>query len=253
MRSFAHIGKPLAHDSAELHVSGAATYVDDMPELEGTLHVAPGCAKDGAKGKIIKCDLSAVRSAPGVVAVLTLADIPAKNDCSPIIGDDPIFAKGEIEFHGQVIFAVAAKTRDAARRATKLAIIEIEQQKPAVSIRDALAGENPDLLKPYAFTSKGIGAALRKSALRHKGSLAIGGQEQFYLEGQVSYAIPQEKGGMFVHSSTQHPTEIQHCVAAMLKINDAKVICESRVNAAVWVVVLGARRARPHNGRHLQR
>ena len=228
MRSFAHIGKPLAHDSAELHVSGAATYVDDMPELEGTLHVAPGCAKDGAKGKIIKCDLSAVRSAPGVVAVLTLADIPAKNDCSPIIGDDPIFAKGEIEFHGQVIFAVAAKTRDAARRATKLAIIEIEQQKPAVSIRDALAGENPDLLKPYAFTSKGIGAALRKSALRHKGSLAIGGQEQFYLEGQVSYAIPQEKGDMLVHCSTQHPTEIQHCVAAMLGINDAKVTCECR-------------------------
>ena len=228
MKPLAHIGKPLAHDSAELHVSGAATYVDDMPELEGTLHVAPGCAKDGAKGKIIKCDLSAVRSAPGVVAVLTLADIPAKNDCSPVMGDDPIFAKGEIEFHGQVIFAVAAKTREAARRATKLAIVEIEKQKPAVTVQDALASEKPDLLKPYAFTSEGIGAALKKSALKHKGSLAIGGQEQFYLEGQVSYAIPQEKGGMLVHCSTQHPTEIQHCVAAMLGIDDAKVTCECR-------------------------
>ena len=228
MKPLAHIGRPLAHDSAELHVLGAATYVDDMPELDGTLHVAPGFARDGAKGKIINCDLSAVRSAPGVVAVLTLADIPAKNDCSPVIGDDPIFAKGKIEFHGQVIFAVAAKTREAARRAAGLAIIEIEKQKPAVSIQDALASEKPDLLKPYAFTSKGIGLALNKSALRHKGRLAIGGQEQFYLEGQVSYAIPQEKGGMLVHCSTQHPTEIQHCVAAMLGIDDAKVTCECR-------------------------
>jgi xanthine dehydrogenase large subunit len=228
MKALAHIGKPLAHDSAGLHVSGAATYVDDMPELEGTLHVAPGFARDGARGKIIKCDLSAVRGAPGVVAVLTLADIPAKNDCSPIAGDDPIFAKGKIEFHGQVIFAVAAKTRQAARRATRLAIIEIEKQKPAVSIQDALASETPDLLKAYAFTSKSIGAALKKSALKHKGSLAIGGQEQFYLEGQVSYAIPQETGGMLVHCSTQHPAEIQHCVAAMLGIDDAKVTCECR-------------------------
>src|SRR5450631_1571768 len=125
MRKLAHIGKPLAHDSAELHVSGSALYVDDIPEIEGTIHVAPGFAKAGARGKIIKCDLSAVKSFPGVLAVFTAKDIPHKNDCSPTVGDDPILAKGEIEFHGQVIFAVVAQTRDIARRAAQLAMIEI--------------------------------------------------------------------------------------------------------------------------------
>ena len=227
MKPFAHIGKPIAHDSAALHVSGAATYIDDIPEVESTLHVAPGFAKEGAKGKIKSINLDAVKAAEGVVCVLTAKDIPGKNDCSPVAGDDPIFAKGEIEFHGQVVFAVVAKTRDAARRASRLAVIEIEKQKPAVTISDALALNN-DLLPSYAFTSKGIAAALKNSTHRHKGDVKIGGQEQFYLEGQIAYAIPQEKGGMFVHSSTQHPTEIQHCVAAMLNVEDAKVICESR-------------------------
>ncbi|MEP6827261.1 MAG: molybdopterin cofactor-binding domain-containing protein, partial [Aestuariivirga sp.] len=216
MKPFAHIGKAIAHDSAELHVSGAATYIDDISEIEGTLHVAPGFAKDGAKGKIISINLDAVKAAEGVVTILTAADIPGKNDCSPVEGDDPIFAKGKIEFNGQVIFAVVAKTREAARRAARLATIEIERQKPAVTIGDALT-TNSDLLPPYAFTSKGVATALKKSTHRHKGEVKIGGQEQFYLEGQVAYAFPQEKGGMIVHSSTQHPTEIQHCVAAMLK------------------------------------
>ncbi len=227
MKSLTHIGKPIAHDSAELHVSGSATYIDDMPEIYGTLHVAPGFAKDGARGKIKSIDLSAVKAAPGVVCVLTIADIPAKNDCSPVAGDDPIFAKGEIEFHGQVIFAVVAESHQAARRAARLAVIEIEKQKPLVTAAEALAANN-DLLPAYAFNSKGASATLSKSLHRLKGELKIGGQEQFYLEGQVAYAIPQEKGDMLVHSSTQHPTEIQHCVAAMLGVDDAKVTCECR-------------------------
>ena len=138
MKPFAHIGKAIAHDSAALHVSGAATYIDDIPEIEGTLHVAPGFAMEGANGKIISINLDGVKAAQGVVAVLTAKDIPGKNDCSPVAGDDPIFAKNEIEFHGQVIFAVVAKTREAARRAVRLAVIEIEKQKPAVSISDSL-------------------------------------------------------------------------------------------------------------------
>ena len=227
MKPLAQIGQPIAHDSAELHVSGSATYIDDIPEIKGTLHVAPGFAADGARGKIKAINLEAVKVAPGVVAVLTVADIPGKNDCSPVMGDDPIFAKGEIEFHGQVIFAVVATSQAAARRAARLAIIEIERQKPIVNAAEALAANN-DLLPAYAFNSKGASATLNKSMHRLKGELKIGGQEQFYLEGQVAYAIPQEKGGMLVHSSTQHPTEIQHCVAAMLGVDDAKVTCECR-------------------------
>jgi xanthine dehydrogenase large subunit len=215
------IGKAIAHDSADLHVTGRATYVDDMLEPDGTVHVAPGYAREGTRGRIVSCDLSAVRNAAGVIAVLTAEDIPAKNDCSPTLGDDPILAEGHIEFHGQVVFAVVAETRDAARRAARLAIIEIAQETPVVSVRDS----RTDILPRYAF-KKGD---MKKSAPHNiGGTLTIGGQEHFYLEGQVALAIPQEHGGMFVHSSTQHPAEIQHCVAAMLGVPDARVTCECR-------------------------
>ena len=142
MKPFAHIGKSIAHDSAALHVSGSAIYIDDISEIEGTLHVAPGFAKDGAVGKIKSVNLDAVRAAAGVVAVLTAKDILGKNDCSPVAGDDPIFAKSEIQFHGQVIFAVVARSHNQARRAARLAVIEIEKLKPAVTVADALEANN---------------------------------------------------------------------------------------------------------------
>ncbi|MBG1232631.1 xanthine dehydrogenase molybdopterin binding subunit [Aestuariivirga litoralis] len=228
-RPLAQVGRSLKHDSADLHVQGLANYVDDIPEIEGTVHVAPGYAKDAAKGKITKLDLSAVRAAPGVLAVFTAEDIPHTNGCSPVgRDDDPVLARGEIAFHGQVIFAVVGETRDAARRATRLAVIEVAKEKPAVSVADAVAMGTQDISPPYAFNSKNLAGALKASAHRHKGKLTIGGQEQFYLEGQVSYVVPQEKGGMFVHCSTQHPTEVQHLVAHMLGIDDALVTCECR-------------------------
>jgi xanthine dehydrogenase large subunit len=215
------VGKAIAHDSATLHVTGAATYIDDMREPEGTVHVVPGFAKEGAVGKITSLDLSAVRNFPGVLAVLTAADIPAANDCSPIMGDDPILAKGEIHFHGQVIFAVVATTRSAAMRARLLAKIEIEKIRPVVNVEDS----KTDILPPYAFKR----GDLKKIAAHNiSGDFKIGGQEHFYLEGQIAFAIPQEQGAMLVHSSTQHPQEIQHKVAAMLGVADAKITCECR-------------------------
>ncbi len=215
------VGKAIAHDSAELHVTGTATYIDDMREPDGTVHVVPGFAKDGAVGKIAALDLSAVRAAAGVLAVFTAADITGHNDCSPIMGDDPILAKGEIHFHGQVIFAVVATTREAALRARLLAKIEIEKTTPIVNVLDS----KTDLLPPYAFKK---GDVKKTAPYKISGEISIGGQEHFYLEGQVAFAIPQEHGGMLVHSSTQHPQEIQHKVASMLGVTDAKVTCECR-------------------------
>jgi xanthine dehydrogenase large subunit len=150
MKSLATIGKAIAHDSGVLHVTGTATYIDDIREPEGLLHVTPGYAREGAKGKLITIDLDAVRSAPGVVAVLTAKDIPGINDCSPGLGDDPIFATTEIAFHGQVIFAVVAETREAARRAARLAKIEVAAEIPAVSTDDAITMGTEDILPPYA-------------------------------------------------------------------------------------------------------
>jgi xanthine dehydrogenase large subunit len=109
------VGKTLAHDSASLHVQGSATYIDDMREPEGLVHVYPGFAKEGAHGAITALDLDAVKAAPGVLAVLTAKDVPGLNDCAPVFGGDPILADGRIMFHGQVVFAVVAETREAAR------------------------------------------------------------------------------------------------------------------------------------------
>jgi xanthine dehydrogenase large subunit len=227
-RQLQSVGVALAHDSANLHVQGSAVYIDDMREPEGTWHVAPGYAKDGAKGKIVAMDLSAVRAAPDVMAVLTAVDIPGHNDCSPSLGDDPILSDGRIDFHGQVIFAVVARTRDAARRAARLARIVVDAETPAISVDDAIGMRTLDVLPEYNFGRGNVAAALAQSSLRLEESFLIGGQEHFYLEGQVAFAMPDEQGGMIVHSSTQHPSEVQHCVARMLGVPEARVTCECR-------------------------
>ena len=141
------VGRALAHDSARGHVQGTARFIDDVPEPAALVHVAPGHAPHAARGRITALDLDAVRAAPGVVAVLTAADIPGKNDCSPVFGDDPILADGRIAFHGQVVFAVAALSRDEARRASRLARIAVEEETPRVSVEDGLASGAPYLIE----------------------------------------------------------------------------------------------------------
>ena len=222
----ASVGLALAHDSARRHVRGTAAYIDDMPEAAGTVHVAPGCA-DSARGAIHSMDLDAVRASPGVVAVLTAADIPGANDCSPAFGDDPILAAGEILFHGQVVFAVVAETRDAARRAARRARIEVDSVAPRVTVEDGLAA-GAEVLAPYEFRRGEPAPAIDAAAHRLEGGVRIGGQEHFYLEGQAALAVPGEDDEMRVYSSTQHPSEVQNLVAHMLGVPGAAVVCECR-------------------------
>ncbi len=245
------VHKPLPHDSARLHVQGAATYVDDIREPAGTLHVAIGMAHK-AKGRLKALDLSRVRAAPGVVAVLTPADIPGKNDIAPVFADEPLFADTQVIFHGQALFAVAAETRDEARRAAKLATMEIDEEEPAVTIADALkSGET--VQADYSFGRGAAGAAIAAAPFKLEGRFEIGGQEHFYLEGQISFAIPGEGDEMTVHASTQDPTEVQHIVARVLGVPDAFVTVETRrmgggfggkeSQACAWAAIaaLGAR------------
>ncbi len=222
----AAVGKALAHDSASLHVQGSAIYIDDAAEPAGTLHLAPGLSPK-ARGRIKSMDLSTVRSAPGVVAVLTAADIPGVNDCSPSIGGDPILAEGEVLFHGQVVFCVVATSRDAARRAARLGRIEIEVEKPIVTVAQGEA-QGLQVLPDYSFGRGDPAPALKSAHALVEGEMKIGGQEHFYLEGQISSAMPGEGGTMKVHCSTQHPSEVQHLVARMLKLPEAMVVCECR-------------------------
>src|SRR5436305_8537945 len=126
-----HVHKALPHDSAAKHVQGAAEYIDDVPEPAGTLHVAVG-GSPVARGTIRGVDLTEVRNAPGVVTVVTAADIPGKNDVSPSFADEPVLAEDSVVFHGQPVFAVVATSRDAARRAALRARFDIEAERPKV-------------------------------------------------------------------------------------------------------------------------
>jgi xanthine dehydrogenase large subunit len=219
-------GRPIAHDSAAKHVSGEAVYIDDMPEPPGLLH-AYIFLSPHAHAKIIRLDVSAVATMPGVAAVMTVADIPGVNDVGPAFPGDPIFADGLVEYHGQSIFAVAAASIAQARRATAMAEIEFDPLPPIMTIDEALAAKTT-VLPTQVMTRGDAEAALEHSPLRLRGRIDVGGQEHFYLEGQVAMAIPGEDGDMLVRSSTQHPTEVQHLVARTLKLSDHAVICENR-------------------------
>jgi len=216
---------PAVHESAAHQVSGTAMYIDDLREPQGTLHVAPG-GSPIAHGRVTRLGLDAVRAAPGVVRVLTAADIPGRNDCSPIHGDDPIFAGRGVEFPGQVLFAVVAETREAARRAVRLAEIEIVPEPAVITVDQALAEEHrisPD----YRFRKGDSAAALAAGPHRVSGTMRIGGQDHFYLEGQIAFAVPGERS-MHVHSSSQHPCEVQAIVAKMLGLPLAAITADVR-------------------------
>ena len=217
-----------AHESARLHVTGAAQYIDDIPEPAGCLHGALGLAAR-AHARIEAMDLSAVRAAPGVVAVLTAADIPGENDVSPTHRhDEPIFAQTEVLFHGQPLFAVIAETRAAARAAARLAEVAYADLPHATDVDAAEAAGLPLVTEPLTLARGDAAAALAAAPRRIDGEMRIGGQDHFYLEGQIALATPGDDGGVTLDSSTQHPTEVQHMTAAALAIPAAMVTVRVR-------------------------
>ena len=225
------VGEPAAgaaspHESAVLHVSGEAVYTDDIPELRNTAYAALGLsAKPHAR--ILSMDLDAVRTAPGVVAVLTAKDIPGVNDCGPVIADDPILADGLVQYVGQPMFIVVAKSTEAARHAARLGKIVYEDLPFLLTpkqAKEAHAGTTDELRLIQGDVQKALAAA----PVRLQGSFSCGGQEQFYLEGQIAYAIPREKDGMLVQCSTQDPTEMQHAVSHALGWQRHQVEVECR-------------------------
>ena len=219
-------GMAAPHESAHMHVSGSAIYVDDVAEASGTLHAALGLS-DCAHAKITDMDLSAVFAFPGVVAVLTADEVPGANSCGPIIQDDPILADGVVSYTGQPIFAVIASTRDAARRAACMAVIGYDELPAELS--PLRAKESGALVVPEMRRSRGdVAQAMTRAPRKLSGCFGVGGQEHFYLEGQVSYAMPAEDNGMRVWCSTQHPSEMQHLIAHALKLHSNQVLVEVR-------------------------
>ena len=222
------VGADTPHESASMHVAGSAPYVDDLPELAGTLHAALGLSPV-AHGRIVSIDLDALRAMPGVVCVLVAADVPGVNDCGPVVHDDPILADGRVQYAGQPVFAVVAATRLAARLAAAQAkaVLRIEALPALVGPREAHAA-GAHVLPSMHLQRGDARAAIDAAPHRLRETFEVGGQEQFYLEGQISYAVPRENGGMLVHCSTQHPSEMQHVVAHALGLASHHVQVECR-------------------------
>ena len=200
-------GAAVRHDSAHLHVAGEAAYIDDILEASGTLHAAFGLSSR-AHARLLAMDLDQVRAAPGVVAVLTAADIPGENNCAPVLHDDPILAEGEANYLGQPLFLVVARTVDEARRAARLGAIDYEDLPALLTVDEALAAQSW-VLPPLTMERGDPDGALACAPRKLRGTFRTGSQEQFYLEGQIGYAIPLEDGTLRIYSSTQHPGEIQ--------------------------------------------
>lgn len=216
------------HDSAHKHVAGTAVYIDDMPEPAGTLHVGLGLSTV-AHGKLKTVELSAVRAAPGVIDVLTYADVPGENDVSPSgMHDDPVFAEGKVQFHGQPVFAVIAETREQARRAARLARIEYEELPAILDIWDLDAQNDKLVWPPLVLKRADAAAAIGAAPRRIKGRMRLGGQDHFYLEGQISLALPGEDDEITIYCSTQGPSETQHLVAHALGVPSHAVTVEVR-------------------------
>ena len=213
------------HDSAHLHVSGQAQYADDIPLPANALHGAFGLSVM-AHGRLCELDLAPVREMPGVIAVVAAADVPGDNNYGGAQHDDPIFAEGLVQYAGQPLFGVAATSCTLARKAARAARVSCEPLPVILDIREALAAQSYVL--PSAHLVRGRPhEMLPQAAHRLRGSLRMGGQDHFYLEGQIAIAVPQEDGTMQIVSSTQHPTEVQQIVAHALgkRANDVTVQC----------------------------
>lgn len=220
-----YVGKSITHESAHLHVSGKANYVDDIPEVEGTLYAGLGLAEI-AHGKIINMDLSAVWQAEGVVSVLTGAEL-LHNNCGPVVADEPIIATDTVSFFGQVIFVVVAKTYQQAQQASRLAKVAYEALEPILTIEQAIARQSW-ILPPVQLTAGDANAKLAVAPYRLQGMAQVGGQEHFYLEGQICYAYPKEEDMLQVLCSTQHPTEMQLLISEAVGYGMHQVSVEVR-------------------------
>ena len=209
--------KNIEHESAVKHVTGKAIYTDDISEPKNLLHAVIGYS-NCSKGVIKKIDYKDVLSSEGVVDIITEKDIEGINDVGPIFKGDKIFTSKNIEYYGQPIFAVIAKTNNLAKKAALKVKIDLKISKPIVSIEEALKKKS-FVLKPKHLTRGNIKDGFKKSDNILKGKLYSGGQDHFYLEGQIAMTIPQEDNNFIVYSSTQHPSETQQIIGKVLKQN----------------------------------
>jgi xanthine dehydrogenase large subunit len=217
---------PVRHDSAVGHVTGRALYLDDVPTVPGTLEAALVLSPH-AHARIRRIDFARALATPGVIAAISAADIPGKNDIAPIRSGEPLLPPEIVEYVGQPVAAVVAATLDQARAAAKLVDIDYEPLPAVLTVEEAMARES-HVSPPQTIMRGDVDRALAGAPHRVTGELRAGGQDHFYLEGQIALASPGEANDMVVISSTQHPTEVQHGIAHLLGLPFSAVTVDVR-------------------------
>jgi xanthine dehydrogenase large subunit len=219
-------GRPHFHESARAQVAGGATYIDDIPEVRGTLHAAP-ILSTVARGRLLGVDTVEALKMDGVQGVVLARDIPGDPMLATFVHDEPIFARDTVELVGQVVGVVVANTVMQARRAARKVKLEIEALPAIIDVREAVKAQS-FVLPPVTVRRGQPEQGIARAPHRLSGSLEVGGQEHFYLEGQVGYALPLEQDNWWIYSSTQHPGEVQHWVAHALGLDSSAVKVECR-------------------------
>ncbi len=219
-------GRSIPHESAAAQVAGSAVYIDDMAEISGTLFAAPILSKI-AHGTLRGVDASAALALPGVRGVVLAKDVPGHPHLATFVGDEPIFAVDSVQHIGQVVGLVVAETFMQARKAAHMVQLQVDALPAVLTVKEALKAKS--FVLPPVFVQRGdAAAALQRAPHTLTGTLEVGGQEHFYLEGQVAYAVPHEQNQWQIFSSTQHPGEVQHWVAHALGLDNHAVKVECR-------------------------
>ncbi|HEY2147731.1 MAG TPA: molybdopterin cofactor-binding domain-containing protein, partial [Pirellulales bacterium] len=220
------VGKNIPHESAVAHVTGEATYIDDAPPVFGELLV-DFVASSVAHGRVKAVDVSAALHVPGIVGAYTYRDVPGQNNYGPVVHDDRVVAEETVRYVGEPIVLLAGESRDSLEAAKKCVRVEIEPLEPILSI-DAARAAGSFLGVPRTIACGDPDAALAATEHLIEGCLSIGGQEHFYFEPQSAIVYPEECGGMIVHSSTQHTSEVQAVVAEVCGLAYNRVTCLCR-------------------------
>jgi xanthine dehydrogenase molybdopterin binding subunit/xanthine dehydrogenase small subunit len=215
---------PLPHESAHKHVTGEAIYVDDHAQQQNMLEVWPVCSPH-AHAKILRRDAAAARLMPGISAVLLAEDVPGLNDVGAVRHDEILLADNEVLYHGHIVALVVGETPELCRAAAHKVIVEYEPLPPIFTIEEAIdaASFHSD---PHYIRRGDVSAALASAPMSFEGELSFGGQDHFYLETNAAWAEAGEDGTVFISSSTQHPSEVQHIVAHLLDVPMHSVVVE---------------------------
>jgi CO/xanthine dehydrogenase Mo-binding subunit len=226
------IGAEVRRPDAVDKVRGEAGFVDDLA-FPGMLHGAV-VRSPHPHARILGIHAEAARAWPGVVAVLTAADVPGENTVHVIVDDQPALAGDVVRYIGEPVALVAAETRRAARAAADAVRVDyeplpfvtdplaaLEPGAPQVAVPSAAEGGN--LFNRMILVKGDVDAALAGADVVVEETYETGYQEHAYLETQGAIAVPDGLGAMAIYGSMQCPFYVQNAVAKVLGLPLAKV------------------------------